>query len=143
MAANFDDILNEREALLRQRADIDRRLRLIEDFIKLSQKLRVSPEVTQDLFSPTEPARGSARERNVLSPATITGYVRQVLIEAGRPLKRGAILRELDLRDVPIVGGDRAKVLGTMIWRARRDDGEPAFENTPKGYWPSDLPMPE
>lgn len=142
MATNLDDFIKERDVLLRQRAEIDRRLRLIEELISLSQKL-LDDTSPSDLFAGFATKSPEPRERNVLSPSTIAGYVRQVLIDHGTPMKRGRILRELDKRDVPIVGGDRAKVLGTMIWRARRPDGKPAFINTDKGYWPSDYPLPE
>lgn len=142
MATNLQDFLGERETLLRQRAEIDKRLRLIDELISLSAKL-LEGSPSQDLFADLPPEKTERRERNILSPSTITDYVRQVLIEHGAPLKRGRILRELDKRDVPVVGGDRAKVLGTMIWRARRADGAAAFLNTEKGYWPSDYPLPD
>lgn len=145
MPESFADILEERNRLLRQRALIDERLRLIEELISLKQRLFGGAGFeahTETQLEMEVPGKEGARQRNVLSPSTITSAVRDVLLEAGSPLKRGALLRELDKRAIPVIGTDRAKVLGTMIWRAKTPAGEPAFINTPKGYWPADVPLP-
>lgn len=62
---------------------------------------------------------------------------RQLILDAGRPLKRSELVRRLERKGFPIDGRDKSKVLGTNIWRSgrfRHVEGE--------GYWPKDAPLP-
>jgi len=77
-----------------------------------------------------------------LPPSTIVAKVRELLLEIGKPMTRRELLKELEKRNIPIIGKDRAKVVGTMIWRAKEPDGSSSFINTEQGYWPSDTPLP-
>jgi hypothetical protein len=60
--------------------------------------------------------------------------VRRLIISEGRPLNRGDLVRRLEAAGYLIDGSDKAKVLGTNIWRSDKFDhieGE--------GYWPRDI----
>ncbi len=57
--------------------------------------------------------------------------IRDTIISAGRPMKRGELAAALAARGVAVNVG----YLGTMMWRMRD-----RFENTGSGYWPSGVP---
>lgn len=78
-----------------------------------------------------------SRARNVMSPGEISSFVRDTLIELGKPLKRSALVSELERRGLQLAGKDKAKNLGTILWRHKSQ-----FVNLPSlGYWPSDVPL--
>jgi len=77
------------------------------------------------------------RERGILSPDAIASEVRQLLLDAKRPMTRGQIVRELETRGIPLSGKDKNKNLGTILWRHKHQ-----FVQLPKlGYWLRDLPL--
>jgi len=144
MFYDMDEMIAEQKKLLQQRAIIDERLSIIEGLIALKRRLDNTPPVyidenTLKFFGAQKTQK---RPRNILPPSTIVANVRELLIEIGRPMTRRELLKELEKRSVPIIGKDRAKVVGTMIWRAKEPDGTPSFINTEQGYWPSDIPLP-
>lgn len=62
---------------------------------------------------------------------------RRLILEARRPLKRGELVRLLERDGLPVEGTDKAKVLGTNLWRSGQ------FEQIEgEGYWPKDVPRP-
>lgn len=62
---------------------------------------------------------------------------RRLILEARRPLKRGELVKLLERDGLPVEGTDKAKVLGTNLWRSGQ------FEQIDgAGYWPKDLPRP-
>ncbi|BDA86362.1 hypothetical protein Sa4125_39040 [Aureimonas sp. SA4125] len=131
-------IIAERETLMQERLRIDARIRKL-DAVIAEYRLQPLVEATQG----TTPSPGKRRRiRNSIPPIEVGNHARAFILNAGRPLTRGELLRKFDEEGIPIVGRDRAKVLGTTIWRLDRDDGRPAFNNTPRGYWPSDVPLP-
>lgn len=63
--------------------------------------------------------------------------VRRLIISEGRPLNRGDLVRRLEAAGYLIDGSDKAKVLGTNIWRSEKFDH---IEG--QGYWPRDIERP-
>ncbi len=63
--------------------------------------------------------------------------VRRLIISEGRPLNRGDLVRRLEAAGYLIDGLDKAKVLGTNIWRSDKFDH---IEG--QGYWPRDIERP-
>lgn len=63
--------------------------------------------------------------------------VRRLIIAEGRPLNRGDLVRRLEAAGYLIDGSDKAKVLGTNIWRSEKFDH---IEG--QGYWPRDIERP-
>jgi hypothetical protein len=63
--------------------------------------------------------------------------VRRLIISEGRPLNRGVLVRRLEAEGYLIDGSDKAKVLGTNIWRSKKFDH---IEG--QGYWPRDIERP-
>lgn len=63
--------------------------------------------------------------------------VRRLIIAEGRPLNRGDLVRRLEAAGYLLDGSDKAKVLGTNIWRSEKFDH---IEG--QGYWPRDIERP-
>lgn len=62
---------------------------------------------------------------------------KRLILEARRPRKRGELVRLLERDGLPVEGTDKAKVLGTNLWRSgqlKQIEGQE--------YWPKDLPRP-
>ena len=69
--------------------------------------------------------------------ARLIEEAKRLILEARRPLKRGELVRLLERDGLPVEGTDKAKVLGTNLWRSGQ------FEQIEgEGYWPKDLPRP-
>ena len=67
----------------------------------------------------------------------LMGEIKRMIVAEGRPLTRSELLRRLEAQGQVIEGGDKAKVLGTNIWRSRE------FTHVEgRGYWPKDLALP-
>ena len=93
----------------------------------------VSPEEQASLdLGPSSVKARSAYVARLLEEA------RRLILEARRPLKRGELVRMLERDGLPVEGTDKAKVLGTNLWRSGQ------FEQIEgEGYWPKDLPRPQ
>jgi hypothetical protein len=73
-----------------------------------------------------------------LPPADVAARARAVLIEEGRPMKRGQLVKALLNRGVHLAGADKNKNLGTILWRHKNQ-----FVSLEKlGYWVKDVPLP-
>lgn len=83
-------------------------------------------------------ALGAPQPRSeAISPAQVVSHVREALLAAGRPMKRGALVKELENRGVPLVGKDKNKNLGTILWR--HPDQFVSLDGL--GYWVKDVPL--
>lgn len=73
----------------------------------------------------------SVTQASPLTPAEIVEECRKILIEGRRPMKRGALVKEIEARGKKIPGQDKNKNLGTVLWRHQDQ-----FIHLPKlGYW--------
>lgn len=138
--ANFSEIIDR---LLKRRAELAAEMKKLDDAIETLSQLT-------DVFA-DEPASRSAldddqlsaqgevsRERSILPPEEIARLAREVLLDNKRPLKRGALVRAMEAKSVPLVGKDKAKNLGTILWRFNGD-----FVSLKSlGYWPRDIALP-
>lgn len=69
--------------------------------------------------------------------ARLMEEAKRLILEAGKPLKRGELVRLLERDGLPVEGTDKSKVLGTNLWRSGQ------FEQIEgEGYWPRDVPRP-
>lgn len=85
---------------------------------------------TQDATPP------APRKRN--NPTRIAEMVERIILELNRPLARGEIVKELESRDVKLESDDKAKYVGTILWRHRAK-----FRNIEGvGYWVEGKPLP-
>lgn len=122
----------EKRELLRQE------LEKIDNFLELYRELTG----TEDVHSETRPKRrririhpSLRRERSgTVKPADIGPMVRRILLDHGKPMTRSELLAAFRERDVDLAGEDKAKYLGTVLWRMKE-----AFVNLDGyGYWPRD-----
>lgn len=80
------------------------------------------------------PSSAKARSAYV---SRLLDEAKRLILEARRPLKRGELVRLLERDGLPVEGTDKAKVLGTNLWRSGK------FEQIEgEGYWPRDIPRP-
>lgn len=121
------NLLKRREELRLESEALDR---LIDTYKALAMLKHEPPAEQLALWS-------GARSRKARSDyvAEMMGEARRIIIGEGRPLSRSELVRHLEAQGFVIDGGDKAKVLGTNIWRSKQFDH---FEG--KGYWPKDVP---
>lgn len=111
-------IIKEREAALQATKQVLSRLeRMASDFppeaLEIIEKALAQDGNLERSIAMLEPKR----QRGILSPKEVASLIRNVLVEAGKPMKRGDIVRELEKQGVPLVGSDKNKNVGTIIWR--------------------------
>jgi hypothetical protein len=71
------------------------------------------------------------------SPADITSKARELILKSGAPIPRSALVKAIEAAGLVIGAADKAKGLGTIMWRSKQ------FVTTDKGYWPNDVPLPD
>ena len=71
------------------------------------------------------------------SPSDVAESARELLLEVKRPMKRGQLVRALEAKGMTLVGKDKNKNLGTIVWRNPR-----MFVNVEGlGYWVKGVPL--
>jgi hypothetical protein len=121
--------LKRKEELKKESDALDKLIAAYREILDLPDQ---SEEPTLD-FRP----RPGSRKAQSDYVARLLRECRQLILDAGRPLKRSELVRLLERKGYPVDGSDKSKVLGTNIWRSglfRHIDGY--------GYWPKDAPMP-
>jgi hypothetical protein len=143
--------LSRKDTLEREIADRQAELREIDTFMVLYQRFAGAEETlvtatmpihietsmeasrateSQPDIEPTKPKGISQGEFNKVAP--------QILLEHGKPARRGEFLKLFHDRNISIGGTNEMLNFGTKIWKARE-----FLINLPKeGYWPKDLPYP-
>lgn len=128
----MDELLQK---AIERREALRRELAAIENLIQaLSEIEPPAPRPEQrELFTPR-----AKRPRRAAAIAAMMDEAERLILEAGKPLTRGELLRQLEASGHAIEGSDKNKVLGTNLWRSRR------FHNLQGvGYWPKSTPIPE
>lgn len=130
------DLQSHIESLEGMISEARRRLKIVNDYIAVASQ----PQTHAGDFTPTqaslpldtEPEQvPTRRRRSPIPPAEIAKVARQILLERGGPMTRGELVREFEARGIELAAADRAKNLGTILWRHRD-----IFENLPgEGYW--------
>lgn len=134
----MDELLQR--ALERQKT-LREELEILDKFIRSYVETREKPDrrgSNADLFDPINPpSRRATRAKRAALIAAMMDDAERLILEAGRPLTRSALLKELTALGHEIEGTDKSKVLGTNIWRSKR------FHNLKgSGYWPTSAPIP-
>lgn len=140
--ATLDEILIN---LRTKRAELIETLKQLDTAIKhVTDAQKAIGGNLADLFAdeetqgtPMPPASPPTREQGILAPVEVARHARNILIEHGRPLKRGALVRALMEKGVPLAGSDKNKNLGTIMWR--HPDMFVHLDGF--GYWPKDIPL--
>lgn len=79
---------------------------------------------------------GRKRGPNGGRPDAIVAFAKAAIIEAGRPLTRSDLIPLIEAQGELVGGTDKARNLGTILWRSKR------FNSTGEGYWPQDVERP-
>jgi hypothetical protein len=82
-----------------------------------------------------EPPR---RAKQAAQLSEMLDAARRIIIENNRPMKRGDLVKILELKGYCIEGKDKNKVFGTNVWRSKK-----FITIEGKGYWPIDVEMPK
>jgi hypothetical protein len=136
MAENEIKKIMEKRELLRQE------LEKIDNFLDLYRELtgteavRSEPSAATDSAEPPK-SHGRKRTPGTAKPSDVGPMARRILLDNGKPMTRSELLKALEERDVVLAGEDKAKYLGTILWRMKE-----AFINLEGfGYWPKDKPF--
>ncbi|MFG1402640.1 hypothetical protein [Xanthobacter sediminis] len=129
------DLRAKKRALQEQLAEIDKAIKALEN-VSPSLSLQRSLFLDDQLTAPEHSA--PQRVRGELAPYEVANLAREVLIESGRPMRRGELVQALESRGVPLAGKDKNKNLGTIMWR--HADMFVSIERL--GYWPKDRSLP-
>ena len=130
--ATYRHQLQRRDQILAELKAVEEYLRAYENLFKISSSPRPAAE-------PSRAAEPRRRERNVIAPARLAAMAREAILKHGRPMTRGELVDAFEASGIPLAGQDKAKNIGTIMWRFRDD-----FLNVPgRGYWPKDAPNKE
>jgi hypothetical protein len=122
--------LKRREELRIESEALDRMIATYSSLMHLHRREEEPPQLT--LWN----GQKSRRAKSAYV-AELLAEVRRMIVSEGRPLNRGELVRRLEAAGYLIEGGDKAKVLGTNIWRSE------AFVHIEGlGYWPRDVERP-
>lgn len=117
---------------LKKRDELRSELRRVEIFIEMYSELAgTEPEDHETVIAPRrDDATGQfTRERG--RPKEIARFIMAILEDELRPMTRTQLVEELEARGHVIPAQDKARYVGTVLWRHRR-----AFINLDKaGYW--------
>lgn len=122
--------LKRREELRIESEALDNVIATYSSLMHLHRATQEAPQLT--LWS----ANTSKRAKSAYV-AELLSEVRRLIVSEGRPLNRGELVRRLEAAGYLIEGRDKAKVLGTNIWRSKDFDH---IEG--QGYWPRDVARP-
>jgi hypothetical protein len=115
--------------------------RFVDQFVDDNPGAVVLPvEWTPDVRSAIEKSSRGGRGPNGSSPEDIAGAALVAILAAGEPLNRYELIEPIEKMGLVIGGQDKARNLGTIMWRSKQ------FINTGAGYWPRDQlapPRPE
>lgn len=139
----YQEALRRREQIQKQLGELSAELDAIEHVIRVyrgSLIKDVDTDYKDSAEVPTQRDEGNspgARRRNPLPPRTLADLARAEIIARKRPMTRGELVDALEAKGVSLHAQDKAKNLGTILWRFREE-----FENIPgRGYWPKDVPL--
>lgn len=127
--------------ILQRRQDLMEELRAVEDIIQAYERLQRlrTANAAHEAHSLRDEGGTLKRERNIFPPRRLADFARVEILKRGRPMTRGELVDAFASAGIPLAGTDKAKNIGTIMWRFRDE-----FLNVPgRGYWPQDMPNPE
>lgn len=124
-------MIEERDAAARQRDVLDAKVRTLNTLIH-DYQASLGRASQRDLFG-----RVMSRAERSEYVANMMAAAEELILAAKRPLTRSELQDALESRGYQIEGSDKAKVLGTNLWRSGR------FRSLKgAGYWPKQSPIP-
>lgn len=131
----MDELL---QRALERRDELRNELEAIDRFIASYQQIRSRhvPDTKSESQGTLFPAQ-SLRAKRAAIVAEMMDEIEQAILTSGKPMTRSQLLNHVIKAGFEIEGGDKAKVLGTNIWRSSR------FHNLKgAGYWPKSRDVP-
>lgn len=125
----LSNLLKRREELRLESEALDRLIATYRDLALLEKEQEVD-QLELGIGSRSKRAR-SAYVAEMMAAA------RRLVLTEGRPLTRSQLLHLLESEGYVIDGKDKAKVLGTNLWRSGQFDHVEGL-----GYWPKGTPLP-
>ena len=121
---------------MKRRAELRQELDEIETFLRLYEKFAGAPAAHNNtLESRVQHDQLSTPHLETVSGMKLVPHIRKAILDSGRPLPRGDVVKALSDRGIKVSGQDSAQSVATLMWRAK---GE--FVNLkPHGYWPRDV----
>lgn len=135
----YEAALQKRAKLLQELENIEQFLRMYDHFAT-GRPLKKSSR-SSDVGTLRSDSAGTSRRVAGRSPSKekVAEAAREILLAHGKPMTRAELLDNLDSRGLVIVGTNRVKNMGTMMWRLRDQ-----FVNIEGyGYWPKDMECDE
>jgi hypothetical protein len=123
---------------LRRQKELQMELEALQRLISDYQRLQILRDENPDADQLHLWHGASRRALKSEEVSAVLEETRRILLRAGRPMKRGDLVHELEARGYKIAGGDKKKVLGTNVWRSGKFDHIEGH-----GYWPKDVERPE
>jgi reverse gyrase len=122
--------------LLKRRDELRMESEALDNMIQTYQKLMMlekAPDANQlHLWS-----RENSRNAKSAYVSEMMAEIRRIIVGETRPMTRSELVRRLEAEGYVIDGRDKAKVLGTNIWRSQQ-----FMHVEGQGYWPGDIPLP-
>lgn len=137
----MDDVLSK--ALKRKKIlqdELEELVRFIDTYQRLLRTDGEKKEPIQDVNTEHKSVPDSVivRKRHG-RPVQFARIVEGVLKDANRPLNRAALVTEIEKRGAEIPSGDKARYIGTIIWRER----DKFVHIVDHGYWLKYTALPE
>lgn len=131
---------------LKRKKELERELERVNQFIDLYGEFAGTPDGADeramrvahtsdanmngsDVFTYKAKVRGR--------PDDFGGIMEAIMRDAQRPMHRGTLVEEVEKRGHTIPSGDKARYLGTILWRQ-----SDRFESVEGGYWLKGVPVP-
>lgn len=135
---------------VKRRNDLLKEIKEVEIFLEMYRRFsgtKVDETETQESLSPltgmyaqpdaVEPAPLRKKRRG--NPEVIADAAERIIRESGHPMVRSAIAEALEMGGIEIPSGDKARYLGTVLWR--QSDRFINLDN--QGYWLKGVPNKE
>jgi hypothetical protein len=130
--------LIDRRKVLREELDkIDNFLELYRELLGENVSVEKAPRSVVSVDKPRR-RRGPPPRPGTVGPHDLAPMIRDIMLGNGEPMTRSQLLEALEARNVQLAGADKARYLGTILWRMRH-----LFINLDgQGYWPIDIAHP-
>jgi hypothetical protein len=122
------------ENALNRKKDLEAELAEIKLFLSLHARFSETKGVHRE--PPARPPEASVAGRRLTQPEIVANMAAAILKDARMPMTRGALTKEIENRGTKLPAKNKAKYVGTILWR-KRD----VFENIEgEGYWLKAVP---
>jgi hypothetical protein len=128
----------------KRREELRKELEKIEQFLSLYEEFSDAAKGIKKIASIGSGGEGGSKpmvvEKNLAAkPVEVISAARVILDNSSRPMSRSELLNELLKSGLNIDATDKAKYVGTILWR----NGDVFVQIEGRGYWLKGKPFPE